>query len=183
MKTQILTAVIPLIKTYGLHFKMLDLARDLGISKSTLYQFYPSKQLLIEDAFNILVRELREEEAKIYHSSASVEEKLKATMKFHSKKFEPFQSPLYANLYATPSIADKMRKFNEERIIHINHLLDEGVQEGLIRPVQRDVFINMLHLAQKGFLDVQTLEELNMTYSDVIANVFDIMLYGVIKQK
>ena len=38
MKDKILIAVVPLIKTYGLHFKMIDLARELGMSKSTLYR-------------------------------------------------------------------------------------------------------------------------------------------------
>jgi len=181
VKDKILIAVVPLIKTYGLHFKMIDLARELGMSKSTLYQHFASKELLLEAAFDVVLKELRHEEAKIYNSEATLEEKLKATMRFHSKRLEPFQSRIYATLYATPSIAKKMHKFNKERIQHLNKLLDEGLDQGIIRPVHRKVFIQLLQMAQIGFLNAQTLDDVNTTYSDVITNVFDIMLYGIIK--
>ena len=183
MKDKILIAVVPLIKTYGLHFKMIDLARELGMSKSTLYQHFASKEILMEAAFDVVLKELRREEAKIYNSEATLEEKLKATMRFHSKRLEPFQSRIYATLYATPSIAHKMHKFNEERIQHLNKLLDAGTSQGIIRPINRQVFIQLLQMAQIGFLNTQTLDEVNTTYSEVITNVFDIMLYGIIKPK
>ncbi|MDD4321316.1 MAG: TetR/AcrR family transcriptional regulator [Acidaminococcaceae bacterium] len=183
MKDKILVAVVPLIKTYGIHFKMNDLARELGMSKSTLYQYFASKEILLEAVFDVVLKELRDEEAKIYYSSAPLEEKLKATMKFHSKRLEPFQNRIYATLYATPSIAQKMHQFNKERIQHLNKLLDEGTKKGIIRPMHRQVFIQLLQMAQIGFLNARTLDEVNTTYSDVIAHVFDIMLYGIIKSK
>jgi hypothetical protein len=74
-----------------------------------------------------------------------------------------------------------MHRFNKERIQHLNKLLDEGFDQGIIRPVHRKVFIQLLQMAQIGFLNAQTLDDVNTNYSEVITNVFDIMLYGIIK--
>lgn len=58
MRQDILDTTRALFMRYGIKsVTMSDIARELGISKKTLYQFFENKQALIERTFEVYIRE------------------------------------------------------------------------------------------------------------------------------
>jgi len=65
MKERILKTFIEEIKTTGIRFTMEDLAKKMGISKRTLYQYFTSKAEILEEIIDKTFKEIDEETEKI----------------------------------------------------------------------------------------------------------------------
>lgn len=182
MKEQIITTLLMILSTQGLKFTMNDLVRELRISKSTLYNHFSSKEELLEEMVDYILQKLDEEANQIVNSEAPLEDKLYTTVRVYSHDLGVFQNHVYQYLYSIPAINKKVMAYNKRRFDHFNQLLDEGVKAGLISTnVKRGVFLQLLLLAQRGFIDPQILSQLNITYGDAVDESIRILLHGIFK--
>lgn len=185
MKERIIKTLLNILRTQGLKFTTNDLAKSLRISKSTLYANFKSKDELLEEMVDYVFATLDSEEQAILQSpDASLEEKLIATISIYPKDLGPFQNHVYQYLYNMPTIREKAMAYNKRRFEHFNALLDEGVEQGIIRKnVPRSMFFQLLLLAQRGLMDPHTLATLNITYSDATNEALQILLHGIITKE
>ncbi|MDY5441695.1 MAG: TetR/AcrR family transcriptional regulator [Candidatus Enteromonas sp.] len=61
MKDKILSLTIQNLKADGLRFSVDELAKELRISKKTIYKYFPSKEALAKEVFSTYFREVTKE--------------------------------------------------------------------------------------------------------------------------
>jgi len=179
MQEQILESAIKQIRDYGLRrFTMDDIAKDLRISKKTLYQHYASKKELIGAVVNMAI-EL--EQSIMDEAIAKSEEwmdKLNAVLSIRSYNNIPYR------------IMDEIARFFPEERVYVNaigaykakvlrELLTQGAKEGKLR---QDINLEIIFLAlNKVFLtptNEEFLRENDLTVNQLLTDLKELFFYG-----
>ena len=75
-----------------------------------------------------------------------------------------------------------MRDFNQHRLDRVNALLIEQIESGAIRPVNLNVLRQLIIAGMNQLASYRFLAENNMTYSDAVAAMSDLLTYGLTVQ-
>lgn len=182
MRERIITATIEEVNSRGFRFTMSDLAKRLSISKSSLYEYFSSKDELVTTILDMILKDLRERQAEIYKSGLSLTEKLQAVLTVTSHTFEPFHNRVYDDLrLAYPEQWKKVAAFRQESMECLTELLMQGMAAASIRHVNLGIIQHILK--STDFSNYYFLKEINMTYPNAVAAFLDIMLYGMVTEK
>ena len=181
MKDKILEAAKIAIETQGVMFKMEDLAKNLNISKRTLYEHFSSKQEIIETIINNLVNDFH----KVHHAilidtTLTIEEKLIKYFSYRSTIFSSLKGEYYRELYIKmPDVLEFCTKRTEKDWQELKEFLWEAQKKGQIRNVDIDTAILMMKgLIQLIFYDNS--KSLDECYQYYLKGT-DIILKGIIR--
>ncbi len=116
------------------NLNMSDIADYAGISKKTLYNYFPGKYELIEEAIETKLSLILNEMERISNDeSLLVSVKIKNIIRFAAKSFT-IDLPLARIASEDSLINDIIFPAISEQIIRItDHILTEGIEKGLIR--------------------------------------------------
>jgi len=150
-----------LFKKYGVKsVSMDDIARDLGMSKKTLYQHYKNKDDVIDKVANYEFEQEMDELEKLFKKHKHVINQLYAVSKFIIK----------SNLTLNPSLIYSMEKYYQqtwEELINkrkefvlnlINKNFKEGIKQGIYR---RDINLDVIQLFYSFLLNIKSIEIFN----------------------
>lgn len=150
MREKILETAEDLFLRHGvIAVSMDDIARELGISKKTLYQVFPSKEELVREAvrrrFERIVSAIEHFKAE---SASPVEELAKIQgLMFENLKYQK-ESPIYQLKRAFPEIAHWLLSHMRDYIIHyLRDNIERGKQAGLYKPEIDSEFASRLFYA------------------------------------
>lgn len=184
MKDRIAKTAIALFHVRGIKFTMSDLARDLGVSKSTLYEHFPSKDALI----GYIVEQINEEaqirfREIIENSNLTVPEKLKGILLIVPKDFEHSFLRLFIELrrYHPEQWTKIEQGINEEWEV-ITGLVEEGINSGVLRSMDTPVLIQTLKTLMKSIFEQGGIASNQITIQESLAMMVDIVLYGIISK-
>lgn len=180
MRDKIFRTCLSIMQRKGLRFTMDDLTRELHISKTTLYKYVRSRDDLIEQFVEYFIEIMDAEELVIYESDASFEEKIIAAVRSYSTQYGRIDNYIYEYLYSNANIAAKMSEFNARRFEHLKAIFAEAEKEGwLTADFNQPLFFKLLQIVQAGLIDSVILSELNMSYSDAVADAVRMSLKGI----
>ncbi len=135
-KDRILKSAEDLFFKYGIKsITMDDIAKDLGISKKTIYQFYSDKNEVVE---KLLTERLKKNECEfqlIEKESANVIEEVFGMMKNLENMFAQMNPNLFYDLQKYHPNAWKLfKQFKEECIERmVEDSVKRGIKQGLVR--------------------------------------------------
>jgi len=115
---------------------MEDLASLQGISKKTLYKYFPNKDALIREAVEDKIGFIASEGARIgSDSSLTYLERLRSILQLVGTQIAQISQTLIKDIYySRPEIWDHIDRFRREHVFTIiTRLFDEGRKEGFIR--------------------------------------------------
>ena len=182
---EIYNAVIRLFGSKGIKFTMDDLAKELKISKKTIYVHFKDKETLFLATVDHVFDSIKEEEQSVAEdSSLSTVEKLEKLMGVMPDSYKDIN---FAGLYMLKDKYPKIYKRVEKRLesgweITIA-LLEKGMQEGTIRRIPIPVFKTMFEATLEHFFQQNVLVKNRISYVKALQNVIGILLYGVTVQK
>jgi AcrR family transcriptional regulator len=162
---------------------MDDLARELGMSKKTLYSHFTSKEELLRA---VLVRRTGEVERGL-EAIVSVKEsfplKLGHLARFLQGKLADV-SPIFLEdirRYA-PECFQVVEAFRARAIPrYFGRLFEEGIRSGHVRrQVNRDLLIRMLVLSVQGIIRPETVEELHLRPREALEHILAILFDGIL---
>lgn len=186
MRTRILMAAADEIKTRGVKFTMSDLARRLSLSKSSLYEHFASKNELVRSILVTAIQDFREQEQEIYNNcELSVTDKIKALLRIAPRVFGPiYNRSLYEDLrYYYPNEWQLVSDFREDQLNHLTSLIIQSIEAKSLRPVNIAVLRQMITSTMNDLFNFRFLEENNITHSDALAALADIIVYGLLPEK
>ena len=162
---------------------MDDLARELGMSKKTLYSHFTSKEELLRA---VLVRRTREVEQgleAIMGARESFPLKLGHLARFLQNMVAKV-SPLFLEdirRYA-PECFQVVEAFRARAIPrYFGRLFEEGIRSGHVRrQVNRELLIRMLVLSIQGIIRPETVEELHLRPREALENILAIIFDGIL---
>ncbi len=187
IKTKILKGAEELFMRYGVRSITMDeIARHLGISKKTLYQYFLDKDdIVASTTHNHLIRERKQFEQIAEDSSNSVEElvKLSLCLKENVKGMNPsllFDLQKY-HQKAWNIWLEFKNKFIRESVVRN---LNKGIAEGLIRAEINPEILAVVRIetVQMGFDDqLFPVDKFNLT--EVQMQILEHFIHGLLTDK
>jgi AcrR family transcriptional regulator len=162
---------------------MDDLARELGMSKKTLYSHFASKEELLRA---VLVRRTREVEQgleAIVSARESFPLKLGHLARFLQGKMAAV-SPLFLEdirRYA-PECFQVVEEFRARAIPrYFGRLFEEGIRSGHVRrQVNRELLVRVLVLSVQGIIRPEMVEELHLRPREALEHILAIIFDGIL---
>ena len=165
---------------------MEDVARELGISKKTLYQFVSDKEDLVEKVMMYNSRKVGEMFRSASDESLNaIEQVFKFNHMVHRTMKETNFSRDYDLQKYYPEIYKKLMSIKMERMYHsmINNLR-KGIKEGLYRPELNEEIITKMYLHRITHVaseEIMTVSE--FTSPEYIFELYIYHIRGVATQK
>lgn len=170
-----------LFRQQGLRFTMQQVAEPLHISKKTIYTVYPSKEELLLSMVDSAFEEIHRCKQKILQSDESLLEKLRAVIIAMPEEYSALDLQQMKELEEKyPAVAARVRDQLETGWEPTMTLLEQAVEEGVIRPVSLSVLRQMITASIENFLEDRSLAESGMSYSEVLEEMISILMEGVI---
>lgn len=171
--------------TEGFHtFTMDDLARELGMSKRTLYQHFPSKEALLESILTELADDVGQMLSKIASDPAvTAAERLRRMVDGIGGKLSLMQPVFLTSLRRHAprqfELLDQLRRRNLER--HLLPLLEAGRRRGEIRRDVDPLFVvELLLRALHGIFEADTLQRMRRSPAQAVAEMLDLFFRGLL---
>ena len=165
---------------------MDDLAQDLGISKKTLYEHFPSKTALVEAAIFDKFRGINSELERITSEcSSGLAGRLHRLLAYIQQQTGEIQPPFMRDLRRQPQIFRHVESERKQLVRrHFGKLIYEGRKSGLIRKdVPVELITEIILGALEKIMNPAKMAELEITpkvgYSAIIA----VILEGIISEK
>jgi len=183
-KKDILKAAIDIIATKGVQNLTMDrVAAEAGVAKGTLYTHFENKKQIFEAAIQESFQPLLEELSSIFESSATPDKMLENIIRSHLEFFNRQKKFLRVLLHSRNAAHDGRNRYQsseyKEMITKISAILEEGIAQGLFRPVDSTkmaaIFIEAIVAVtiQRLFSNATTLIE------DDVALINGIMMRGI----
>lgn len=166
----------------GLKFTMDDLARELHISKKTIYKIIPDKKSLFNMMVDDIFDSIKEEERNsLEDESSSTLEKLRRTLgampeEYYNINFQNLNvlKEKYPKIYA--HVEQRLETGWEQTI----ELLEKAMEEGLIRRISIPIFKTMFQATIEQFFQRDVLIENQIPYQEALQEVVSIMIDGIV---
>ncbi len=190
-KKRIVEAAITIFAKKGYHkAKMSDIAKEVGVSKGTLYQYFKSKKELFEAVVQIPFRKIREAPLSELLDSGNLlditsntfYDKLWSTPLFFSEPGWPasLMFEIVSEASRNPELANSLQSMYDEALAYLTAFFNDQKEKGVI---QRDVNTNNLALGLIALQDgLQGYELFGMEHSETgkaWSEISNILLRGV----
>lgn len=181
IREQILGATILVFNRKGMKFTMDDIARELGMSKKTIYTVFADKQELVYDMVDYCFDSIKESEQKVMkNAELSTLEKIQEILGVLPEGYKEIDfSQLYILRDKYPRIYTRVEERLESGWDATMELLQRGMNEGVIRKVDTALVKVMFEATLEQFFRRDVLVKNGITYSDALAEVVDIICNGI----
>ena len=177
LRTQILDAAAELFQAEGLGFTMQQVATALHISKKTIYTVYSDKQALLIDMVDMLFEKIHRRKAELAGLPLPLEERLRSVIIALPEEYAALDfRQLDALEEKYPPVAARVRQHLETGWEPTLELLEQGIREGCIRPVNLGVLRRILTAAFRQLLSGG---EEGISYADELEAMMDILMNGI----
>lgn len=182
MREKILLATIQAFNEKGMKFTMDDLAGILSMSKKTIYTYFSDKNSLLLDMVDYVFDTIKSsEQAIVDDDSLTTVQKIRAVLGVMPDGYKEIDfRQLYTLKDKYPDIYMKVEKRLESGWETTIGLLEQGISEGVIKPVNLTIFKMMMEASLEQFFQRDVLVRAGMTYSQGLEEVVKILIEGVL---
>ena len=166
---------------------MEEIAADLGMSKKTLYRFFPGKEQLLKEMISSQKCIFEDFVLNLWsNKETSFIEKLKILMNYIGEHSSTFRGPLANDLQRNfPQIWEEI---NESRRTHslakFALLIEEGIEKGVFRKdVDKQILMLLYINAIQGILNPELLSKLPYTGTQVFDSMVKVFLEGIFTEE
>ena len=190
-REKILRAALKVLARQGIsNFKMIDIAQKAKVGKGTLYEYFPSKDELVIATFNLVLQDYEDYVAAQLENHPdpvhSIKALISATCEFFASQRERLDVMFDFWAAGTPRRGSKplltgVDKIFERTARRLAMIVDEGVKQGVFRPID-SIFVASLILATlDGILFQAVLGLVNLDAETLPEDLSRILLEGIMK--
>lgn len=177
LRQQILDAAAGLFQTEGVNFTMQQVAASLHISKKTIYTVYPDKEALLMEMVDMLFEKNHRRKAELAALPEPLEVRLQAMIIALPEEYAAMDfRQLDALEERYPAVAARVRRHLETGWEPTMGLLEQGIAEGRIRPVNLSVLRRVITAAFEQLLSGR---EEGTSYAAELDAMMDILMNGM----
>lgn len=185
IREKIIAEALREINRHGAEFHMDDLARNLRISKRTLYEHFASKQEIIEKSVLSLMDDIHVQHVALLENSAlSTEEKI---IEFFNVKsnYITVLSVRKANelLCKMPDVRAKLEEKHKEEWELLGRLFEQARQEDGFKEVDKFLLVRMLRSAADDIIGYFDESEQEYSFPEYMEKCIRVILYGIKRQE
>jgi AcrR family transcriptional regulator len=161
-----------------------EIARELGISKKTLYQHFASKDDLLRASLLLLREEIKETvHAIVSDRRRDFLEKLHDILVAVATRMSRIQRPFMEDMQRkAPELWQEIEEFRQKVVFaEIATLIAQGSRRGMIRrDVDPQLFVMMFMSTMRAVLNPETISQLSASASDVFRMIVTVFMQGVL---
>lgn len=162
---------------------MDELAEDLGISKATLYRYFPDKESLLR-AVMAETREwvLSQLQAIVRDDRLPVKARLTAYLEFVSRFLSGLSRDFVRDLrQKLPDMWQEMDTFRRQQVFPlVSEVILEGVKKGEIKSdLDGRLFLEMFWYLVQEFMNPDWIIGHDYSPSELLESIIDIVFYGI----
>ena len=177
LRQQILDAAAQLFQAEGVNFTMQQVAAALHSSKKTIYTVYPDKEALLTEMVDTLFEKIHRRKAELAARPEPLEVRLQAVIIALPEEYAAVDfRQLDALEEKYPTVAARVRRHLETGWEPTMGLLEQGIAEGRIRPVNLTVLRRVITAAFEQLLSGG---ENGTSYAAELDAMMDILMNGI----
>ncbi len=181
VKQKILKGALEHFGKSGAKMNMDQLAKDLGVSKKTIYAMFGNKEglmhAMVDYAFD-RIRQCREE--ALGCEDLSIKEKIRSALCSLPEEFRQVDLiQMYQLREKVPTLYQYVVDHIQESWQQITKLLEEGVEAGVIRQMDFSLFQMVYEAAVERFITTDTVSRSHLKCGDASDELVEILLEGV----
>jgi len=184
VKERILEHAVDAFLTRGFSKVTVDeIAADLGLSKKTLYKFYPSKEELLRSSLHSMMRSAGWELERIASSGKPLVEKLSTALVTMGKYVSKIRPEAIADFQRfVPSLWKELEQYREEQIVRrIVRMISDAREEGVFREdVNPEILIYMFMNSVRGIINPAILAKHSFSATDAARTIFGVLFEGAL---
>lgn len=180
LKNKILEMMLQVFKEKGMKFTMDDLAKQLSISKKTIYSVFENKDALIDAMVDYSFARIKESEQKIAEEKRPTLEKLERILMVLPDHYKDLDlSQLYILKDKYPRTYQKVESYLENGWEMTIDLIEKGIEEGVLKPFSVPIFKLMYESTLEGFFKKDVLIRHQISYSEALNETVNILMNGI----
>ena len=166
---------------------MDEMAHELGMSKKTLYQYFPGKKELLREALLGINLKINEGlEGIIHDNQIDFSEKLERALGFVASELPRF-SPLFLRDIQrhAPDIWQELDRRRSRSIKkYLGALIHEGIHKGILRKdVDAEFLVLLFSTLILNIINPETLSRLPLSTTQAFANINQVVFRGILTDK
>ena len=182
VRERILEATISVFNQKGLKFTMDDIAKELTMSKKTIYSVFRDKESLFYAMVDYCFDKIKDSEQEVLNdASLDTKERLRRLLGVLPDGYKDIDFRL---LYSLKERYPKIYKKVEERLESgwetTISLIEQGIREGVFRPVHIQVLKTMFEATLEQFFQRDILLRSGISYSEALEEVVSILMQGIV---
>lgn len=182
VKERILEATISVFNQKGLKFTMDDIAKELAMSKKTIYTVFRDKESMFYAMVDYCFDKIKASEQEVLHDrSLDTKERLRRLLGVLPDGYKDID---FRQLYSLKDRYPKIYKKVEERLESgwetTISLIEQGIEEGVFRPIHIQVVKTMFEATLEQFFQRDILILNGISYSDALEEVVSILMQGIV---
>lgn len=186
-RNKILNYAINKFHSEGFYKTSMDeIARDLQMSKKTIYKYFQSKEGLLESVASWLMSESKSHIDSILSSDESVVVKFLKIINMYNSKVLKCSEKWFTDLQVhAPRLWQTIDEFRTNRIYQVlSELVIEGKKEGMIDDqIPTCVIVTSYNSTIRSMVNYQFLYENNISVSDAANHAMQMLLNGILTKK
>jgi len=181
LRKTILEGTLEVFNRKGIKFTMDDIARALNISKKTIYTVFDDKEDMFMAMVDYLFDSIKESEQQVLtDESLGTLEKIKKILGVMPEGYKNIDfRQLYMLRDKYPTIYQKVEERLETGWESTIALLEQGMEEGVIRRVSIPLVKMMLEASLEQFFQRDILIQSDMGYAEALEEVVAILVDGI----
>lgn len=181
LRENILEITLQIFNHKGLKFTMDDIAKEMGISKKTIYTVFKDKEELFLAVVDYMFDSIKEgERALLADTSLSTVEKIRGVLGVMPDGYKDVDlRQLYILKDKFPKIYAKVEERLENGWEQTIALIEQGMEEGVIRRVSVPIVKLMMEAALEQFFQRDILVRSGLTYQEALDEVVNILVDGI----
>lgn len=181
LRVTILEGTIQAFNRKGLKFTMDDIAGQLGMSKKTIYTVFRDKETMFFAMVDYMFDSIKESERQVLgDESFTTVEKIRRVLGVLPEGYKDID---FRQLYLLRDKYPKIYKRVEERLESgwetIIGLMEQGMEEGIIKRVDIPIVKLMLEAAIEQFFQRDILIRNQISYAQALDEVVEILVNGI----
>ncbi len=181
IRNDVMHACIALFNEKGLKFTMDDVAKACGISKKTMYVIYKDKEEMFLAVVDFLFDRIKESEALVLaDDSLPTVDKVKKLLGVLPESYKEMDfGKFYVLRDKYPLIFKKVEERLETGWETTIQLLEQGIKEGVLKPVDINLVKLMYEATLEQFFRRDYVKRSGVSYNKTLSQVVDILVEGI----
>jgi AcrR family transcriptional regulator len=182
MKERIIESCAKHVNMYGVkRFIIDDIAKDLGISKKTIYKYFKSKDELVSEFVSTSLEGNIQYTLEAIDKEETIVGKLNVALLSHHKYEIPLEILEGIQKYY-PKDWEKIEEQRNFKLKLVRDIIREGIDLGQLRSdINTEVISLILDQSTRAILDYNFLVDNNLNFNKALKEIEKILLYGILK--
>jgi AcrR family transcriptional regulator len=185
---QILEAALALFVQFGIRrVTMEDIAKQLAMSKKTLYKYFESKDAMVESLLTMKLEHMGHNFHKVSGDDLlGFEEKLKKLFNFVNTNLKSFNISFVSEIQTSyPELWERLQDF-KTKAVHksFGKVMEEGLKQGFIREdIDPKVLVDMYSATLRAIMIPSYILSTEYSKTDIYQMIIKIYFQGILTAK